>query len=284
MDFKNEVKRAAENQWPDIISKICNIDSKILDGRNGPCPKCGGIDRFRMIDKKAGALLCNQCFSTKNGDGLAAIMWLNGCDFPTALNQVAEFLNIKRPTGLSKPAAKKPAVDFGLEFTDWNSPLAKLFCLKKKPISESALLSIGAKQAIYRFHNQSFKVIAIPTTQPDSENRGRLDDLQHNRRNASAKIRIENIAGKNETGFRIEAGNYRPIGSGRNNHNKNRRADRSCSRCCRLICRPAFRFSQTQMDVWKIRRSLFRGCSNSPPEKTFLFCTIATNQGNKARP
>ena len=169
MDFKNEIKRAAENQWSEIISKICNIDSKILDGRNGPCPKCGGVDRFRMIDKKAGALLCNQCFSTKNGDGLAAIMWLNGCDFPTALNQVAEFLNIKRPTGLSKPAAKKPAVDFGLEFTDWNSPLAKLFCLKKKPISESALLSIGAKQAIYRFHNQSFKVIAIPTTQPDSE-------------------------------------------------------------------------------------------------------------------
>jgi len=85
-----KIKQAAAGKWPEIISTVGGIDGELLDGRNHPCPKCGGKDRFRMIDKADGALFCNQCFNEKNGDGLAAIVWLRDCDFPMALKLVAE--------------------------------------------------------------------------------------------------------------------------------------------------------------------------------------------------
>ncbi len=88
------IKAQASGRWSEIFSRLGGVSLDILDGKNHPCPKCGGSDRFRMIDPDAGALLCNQCFATKNGDGLAAIKWLTGCTFPKALQKVAEYLGI----------------------------------------------------------------------------------------------------------------------------------------------------------------------------------------------
>ena len=89
-----EVKRLAAGKWPEILSQVGGVARELLDGRHHVCPRCGGEDRFRMIDTDAGALLCNQCFNEKNGDGIAAIMWLRDCDFPTALSLVAGHLGI----------------------------------------------------------------------------------------------------------------------------------------------------------------------------------------------
>ena len=90
----HELKRLAAGRWPEVLTSA-GIDADLLDGKPHPCPKCGGSDRFRMIDTAAGALLCNQCLSEKNGDGLAAIQWWTGCSFPEALKMVAEHLGVK---------------------------------------------------------------------------------------------------------------------------------------------------------------------------------------------
>jgi hypothetical protein len=88
------IKQAAADRWPEILARLGGIEPEILDGKHHPCPKCGGTDRFRMIDEGAGALYCNQCFSKGNGDGIAAIQWVNGWDFRETLDALAEYLGL----------------------------------------------------------------------------------------------------------------------------------------------------------------------------------------------
>jgi len=90
-----QIKEAAAGRWPEILSQLGGIDTGLLDGRHHPCPKCGGRDRFRALDSEAGALFCNRCFSSGNGDGLAALQWLNGWDFQETLREVADYLGLR---------------------------------------------------------------------------------------------------------------------------------------------------------------------------------------------
>ncbi|MGL6194773.1 MAG: primase-helicase zinc-binding domain-containing protein, partial [Thermoguttaceae bacterium] len=87
------------------------IPSGILDGNHHPCPKCDGKDRFRLIDRKTGGVLCNQCFNEKNGDYFDAVRWMKGVDFPEALQMVKEYLQVTtEPARLtSRKESAKPA-------------------------------------------------------------------------------------------------------------------------------------------------------------------------------
>lgn len=48
----------------------------------GPCPKCGGTDRFAVNTRK-GVFQCRVCDA--KGDGIALVQFDRGCDFPEAL-------------------------------------------------------------------------------------------------------------------------------------------------------------------------------------------------------
>ncbi len=87
-----DVKAAARCRWVDILSVVAGIDTPLLDGRNHPCPKCGGRDRFRMVDVADGAVFCNQCFNRANGDGLAAVAWMLSIEFDPAVRAVARYI------------------------------------------------------------------------------------------------------------------------------------------------------------------------------------------------
>jgi len=104
----DELKRQAAGRWPDILRTVCGLDDKQLNPRvHGPCPQCGGTDRFRALDDVAetGGLFCSQCFSTRNGDGLAAVQWMNGVTFQGALKLVADALG-QSSNGHHKPASQ----------------------------------------------------------------------------------------------------------------------------------------------------------------------------------
>ena len=49
------LKGQAAGRWREMLSTLGGVSADVLDGKNHPCPKCGGTDRFRMIDVAAGA-------------------------------------------------------------------------------------------------------------------------------------------------------------------------------------------------------------------------------------
>ncbi|WP_419465381.1 DUF927 domain-containing protein [Aeromonas caviae] len=62
----SDVARVACGHWPELLAAV-GIDTPSR-GKHGPCPACGGKDRFRLDDKGGrGTWICNQCGS---GDGL----------------------------------------------------------------------------------------------------------------------------------------------------------------------------------------------------------------------
>ncbi len=64
--FVSDVAAAACGHWPELLAAV-GIDIP-RRGKHGPCPACGGRDRFRLDDKGGrGTWICNQCGS---GDGL----------------------------------------------------------------------------------------------------------------------------------------------------------------------------------------------------------------------
>lgn len=64
--FVSDVVAAATGHWPELLAEL-GIDTPAR-GKHGPCPACGGRDRFRLDDKGGrGTWFCNQCGS---GDGL----------------------------------------------------------------------------------------------------------------------------------------------------------------------------------------------------------------------
>lgn len=96
------LKVKAADRWLDILLQVGGLPAECLDGKPHPCPKCGGEDRFRLIDELAGAVYCNQCFSTKNGDGIAAVQWALGVDFKTALRAIGDYVGVEmRPEPIS---------------------------------------------------------------------------------------------------------------------------------------------------------------------------------------
>jgi hypothetical protein len=88
----DSIRQAARGRWMEILPAITGIPAASLDGRHHPCPKCGGKDRFRMIDPDRGAVLCNQCFNSGNGDGFAAVGWMNGSSFPEVVQAVGSVI------------------------------------------------------------------------------------------------------------------------------------------------------------------------------------------------
>ena len=90
-----EIKKIARGRWVDILSRF-GIYVK-TDGKHGPCPICGGKDRFRFDDKDGdGTWYCNQGHNGKNaGDGFSLIAYKQGISNADAFQEVAQFLGLK---------------------------------------------------------------------------------------------------------------------------------------------------------------------------------------------
>jgi P4 family phage/plasmid primase-like protien len=146
--LRESVKDAAGGRWIDVLVDVAGIPRELLDGQHHPCPRCGGTDRFRLIDEEAGAVLCNQCFNTKNGDGISAVMWMLGCSFQEARDRIASYL------GLEVRTRREP-----LELQGWNPAGASLWLPHKPGITLEALERAGAQ--VGRFRDRA-TVITLP--------------------------------------------------------------------------------------------------------------------------
>ncbi|WP_348945740.1 toprim domain-containing protein [Chitinibacter sp. FCG-7] len=94
--FSDRVKAAVQGCWPETLQRM-GIPAKLLDGRNHPCPACGGKDRFQFTAKGAGAeygrFACRG-LDRQGGDGFALVMHVFGLSFPDAVRAVANVLGV----------------------------------------------------------------------------------------------------------------------------------------------------------------------------------------------
>jgi putative DNA primase/helicase len=91
----SDVSLAARGQWPTILTELgLSIPKR---GQHGPCPTCGGKDRFRLDDKEGrGTWICSQCGA---GDGLTLLAKATRKSTKEAAQEVASLLGLS-PAGL----------------------------------------------------------------------------------------------------------------------------------------------------------------------------------------
>ncbi len=88
--FVSDVAVAATGHWPDLLTAV-GIDIP-RDGKHGPCPTCGGKDRFRLDDKGGrGTWICNQCGA---GDGLTLVGLVTGKPIKEAAELIAPLVGL----------------------------------------------------------------------------------------------------------------------------------------------------------------------------------------------
>lgn len=93
----------ARGRWYEILSHF-GIPDWALRNRAGPCPLCGGKDRYRWDDKGgSGTYFCNGCGP---GNGFSLLMKFKDWDFKTAAREVDEFLS-GGIVGISNNVAKE---------------------------------------------------------------------------------------------------------------------------------------------------------------------------------
>lgn len=79
----------ARGRWREILPQL-GVAAGFLVNRHGPCPICGGRDRYRFDDRNGeGDYYCNQCGA---GVGIVLLRRLHGWDFKTACDAIDQVI------------------------------------------------------------------------------------------------------------------------------------------------------------------------------------------------
>lgn len=85
----------ADKNWPEILA-AAGVDGSFFSGRQGPCPFCGGRDRYRFQNRNGGRYVCNQCTESKWKGGFDFLMRHMGyLSFRQAADHVREYFGVK---------------------------------------------------------------------------------------------------------------------------------------------------------------------------------------------
>ena len=91
--------------WPGVLEEL-GIAPQYLQNRHGPCPACGGQDRYRFDNKDGrGGFFCNGCGA---GDGFSLLQRVHGWDFRTARDRVIKAAGVGSPVvRVTQPALRR---------------------------------------------------------------------------------------------------------------------------------------------------------------------------------
>lgn len=92
--FHEKTTSAARGKWRGILLTL-GVPSSALKNRHGPCPLCGGNDRFRFDDKEgSGSWICNVCGA---GGGMDLAMKFTGKGFRELAPEIDNMLGNLKP-------------------------------------------------------------------------------------------------------------------------------------------------------------------------------------------
>lgn len=101
----DQVRDAALGRWIDLLYPAFGITVPQKKNIHGPCPICGGKDRFRCDDKQGkGTWICNQCGA---GDGFALIEKSRSMNYSEVLTEVGAVLGLSAETKVTDADRKK---------------------------------------------------------------------------------------------------------------------------------------------------------------------------------
>jgi putative DNA primase/helicase len=81
-----KISETARGRWSGILVQLGIASPKMLQNRHGPCPICGGKDRFRWDNRNLnGTWICNRCGS---GDGTELVKRVKGVGFREAAKMI----------------------------------------------------------------------------------------------------------------------------------------------------------------------------------------------------
>jgi len=156
----------ARGRWKEILPQL-GIAASYLKNQHGPCPLCGGRDRFRFDDKDgSGSYFCNQCGP---GNGVILIRKLKGIDFATACRQIDAIIGTDVPPA---PVAKRSDVDkrrrdIELVINDARSPEIVTGYLRSRGISVSSLALLGHRRLWHAEAKRTLPAVIAPVHGPD---------------------------------------------------------------------------------------------------------------------
>jgi putative DNA primase/helicase len=103
----DEIHARLASSWPQVLMQL-GIAESSLQNKHGPCPACGGKDRFRFDNKRGrGDYICGRCGA---GDGFKLLERVHGWPFSEARKRVIEAAGFSegdasRPFTVSAPVA-----------------------------------------------------------------------------------------------------------------------------------------------------------------------------------
>ncbi len=98
--MNQDVTDAVKGKWYGVLSTL-GIPKEFLQKKNGPCPLCGGKDRYCWTNyNDDGLYLCRHC---GNGNGWGLLQKYMGWNFPQAADAVAPLVGILN-MGRDKPS------------------------------------------------------------------------------------------------------------------------------------------------------------------------------------
>lgn len=109
-----EIHARLAGRWRELLI-VLGIAETFLRKKSGPCPSCGGRDRFTFDDRtQRGDYFCRGCGA---GDGFALVARVLRCDFATARRLVMQAAGLSddmqrspaAPIAAPKPSAATPA-------------------------------------------------------------------------------------------------------------------------------------------------------------------------------
>ncbi len=95
-----KTQQAAIGKWRGILAHL-GLGDEFLQNRHGPCPLCGGKDRYRFDDKDGtGSYFCSGCGA---GDGMKLAIEFTGREFKPLAAEIDSFVGNIKPEKITKP-------------------------------------------------------------------------------------------------------------------------------------------------------------------------------------
>lgn len=93
----SEIAQLCQHRWTDILQSF-GVNPVALNGRNQPCPLCGGKNRYRFTNYQGnGTVVCSQCMQPEECvDGFEFLMRLTGKQFKEIAQEVRGVLGETR--------------------------------------------------------------------------------------------------------------------------------------------------------------------------------------------